>query len=72
MAAITRRIDDQLKRRPERFCEEHGFEQQAVVNEAIASWLEDREDLALIEERREGPWLEWSFKESLLQGHRDG
>ncbi len=60
MAAITHRIDDDLKAELERFCESHGLKQQAVVSEAIASWLEDAEDLALIEERRDGPWVEWS------------
>jgi len=60
MAAITHRIDDELKAELERFCEEHGLKQQAVVSEAIAAWLEDAADLALIEERREGPWIEWS------------
>jgi predicted transcriptional regulator len=60
MAAITHRIDDALEATLDRFCDEHGLEQQAVVSEAIASWLEDAEDLALIEERRGGPWVEWS------------
>jgi predicted DNA-binding protein len=60
MAAITHRIDKKLKAELDRFCEEHGLKQQAVVSEAIASWLEDAEDLALIEERRGGPWVEWS------------
>jgi hypothetical protein len=36
------------------------LKQQSVISEAIAAWLEDAEDLALIEERREGPWIEWS------------
>lgn len=56
---MTNRIDPQLKKKLDRFCEEHGFKVQAVVQEAIAVWLEDAEDLALIEERREGPWVEW-------------
>jgi len=60
MAAITHRIDDDLKLALERFCDAHGLKQQAVVAEAIAAWLEDAEDLALIEERRDGPWVAWS------------
>lgn len=59
MATITHRIDDDLKAALDRFCEEHGLKQQAVVREAIAAWLEDAEDIALIEERRGGPWVEW-------------
>ena len=59
VAAITHRIDDKLKKALDQFCEQHGLKQQAVVAEAIASWLEDAEDLALIEERRGGPWVEW-------------
>lgn len=60
MATITYRIDDELKAALDRFCEEYGLKQQAVVAEAIAAWLEDAEDLALVEERRDGPWIEWS------------
>jgi predicted transcriptional regulator len=60
VAAITHRIDDALKAELDRFCEEHGLKQQAVVSEAIASWLEDAEDIAAIEERRGGPWVAWS------------
>lgn len=59
MATITHRIDEELKKLLDRFCEEHGLKAQAVVQEAIAQWLEDAEDLALIEERRGGPWVEW-------------
>lgn len=60
VAAITHRIDPQLKKQLDAFCEEHGLKAQAVVQEAIAAWLEDAEDIALIEERREGPWVEWN------------
>jgi predicted DNA-binding protein len=60
MATITHRIDEKLKAALDRFCETHGLKQQAVISEAIAAWLEDAEDLALIEERRNGPWVEWS------------
>ena len=60
MAAITHRIDDALKTELDRFCAEHGLKQQAVVAEAIATWLADAEDIALIEERRGGPWVAWS------------
>jgi len=59
MAAITHRIDDELKKELDRFCEEHGLKQQAVVQEALATWLEDARDLSLIEERRDGPWVDW-------------
>ena len=57
MVTITHRIDEELKQLLDRYCEEHGLKVQAVVQEAIAQWLEDSEDLALIEERRRGPWI---------------
>ncbi|MFT4570042.1 MAG: putative transcriptional regulator [Hyphomicrobiaceae bacterium] len=60
MAAITHRIDDDLKKELDSFCEGHGLKQQAVVAEAIAAWLEDAEDISLIEERRDGPWVDWA------------
>ena len=60
MATITHRIDEELKALLDRYCEEHGLKAQAVVQEAIAQWLEDAEDLALIEERRRGPWISWA------------
>jgi predicted DNA-binding protein len=59
MATVTHRIADELKAELERFCEEHGLKQQAVVQEAIATWLEDAQDAALIDERRDGPWTDW-------------
>ena len=59
MTAITHRIDPQLKKRLDDFCEEHGLKAQAVVQEAIATWLEDAEDISIIEDRRDGPWVEW-------------
>ncbi len=59
MTTITHRIDDELKAALDRFCEQHGMKQQAVVSEALATWLEDAEDLALLEERRNGPWVDW-------------
>lgn len=59
MQTITYRIDDELKSALEEFCEAHGLKQQAVISEAIAAWLEDAEDLALIEARRHGPWVFW-------------
>jgi len=59
MVTITHRIDDELKELLDRFCEEHGLKAQAVVQEALAQWLEDAEDIELIEERRSGPWVEW-------------
>ncbi len=60
MAAITHRIDEKLKKRLDTFCEEYGLKAQAVVQEAIALWLENAEDMALIDERRQGPWVEWN------------
>ncbi len=59
MVTITHRIDDELKELLDRFCDEHGLKAQAVVQEALAQWLEDAEDIELIEERRSGPWVEW-------------
>lgn len=59
MVTITHRIDENLKELLDRYCEEHGLKVQAVVQEAIAQWLEDAEDLALIEARRKGPWVDW-------------
>ena len=60
MATITHRIDPKLKSRLDRFCEKYGLKAQSAVQEALASWLEDAEDIALIEERRDGPWVEWN------------
>lgn len=59
MASITHRIDDDLKTALDAFCEAHGLKQQAVVAEAIAAWLEDAEDIALADQRRDGPWVDW-------------
>jgi len=59
MVTVTHRIDEKLKALLDRFCEDHGLKAQAVVQEAIAEWLEDAEDLELIEERRKGPWVDW-------------
>ncbi len=59
MVTITNRIDPELKESLDRYCEEHGLKAQAVVQEAIAQWLEDAEDLELIEQRRTGPWVDW-------------
>ena len=59
MATITHRIDEELKALLDRYCEEHGLKAQAVVQEAIARWLGDAEELAMIEERRRGPWVAW-------------
>ena len=66
MVTITHRIDEDLKNKLDRYCEDHGLKAQAVVQEAIAEWLEDAEDIELIEERRKGPWLEWEeIKDSI-------
>ena len=59
MVTITHRIDEALKALLDQYCEAHGLKAQAVVQEAIAEWLEDAEDLELIEERRKGPWVDW-------------
>lgn len=66
MVAVTHRIDEELKNALDEFCEEHGLKQQAVIAEALASWLEDAEDQALIEERREGPWVDWKDARSKI------
>lgn len=60
MVTLTHRIDEKLKKALDAFCEAHGLKQQAVIAEALAQWLEDAEDLMLIEERRSGPWIEWT------------
>ncbi len=59
MVTMTHRIDDELKAALDEFCATHGLKQQAVVADAIATWLEDAQDLALIEHRRDGPWVDW-------------
>jgi predicted transcriptional regulator len=59
MVTITNRIDEKLKKALDKFCEEHGLKQQSVISEALASWLEDAQDLDLIVERRNGPWVNW-------------
>ena len=59
MSTVTHRIDPRLKRELDRFCEQHGLKQQAVISEALLTWLEDAKDLELIEERRGGPWVKW-------------
>ena len=59
MVTITHRIRKELKELLDRYCEEHGLKAQAVVQEAIAQWLEDAEDIELIEQRRTGPWVDW-------------
>jgi predicted transcriptional regulator len=60
MASVTHRVDDELKEELDAFCQKHGLKQQAVVQEAIACWLEDAADAALVDERRAGPWIEWN------------
>ena len=65
-SSITHRIDEQLKEELDNFCERHGLKQQAVVQEALATWLEDAQDAALIEERRQGPWLDWDDAKTTL------
>jgi predicted DNA-binding protein len=59
MVTITHRIDPNLKGLLDRYCEEHGLKAQAVVQEAIAQWLEDAEDIELVEQRRKGPFIDW-------------
>jgi len=59
MVSVTHRIDEDLKAQLDLYCEQHGLKAQAVVQEAIAEWLEDAEDIELIEERRKGPWVDW-------------
>lgn len=59
MPTITHRLDEELKKELDAFCERHGLKQHAVVTEAIAAWLEDAEDAELVDERRQGPWVDW-------------
>ncbi len=40
MVTITHRIDEDLKQFLDRYCEDHGLKVPAVVQEAIAPWLE--------------------------------
>jgi predicted transcriptional regulator len=60
MVTVTHRIDAELKKEFDKFCEEHGLKQQAVFQEALATWLEDARDAELVEERRNGPWVDWN------------
>lgn len=60
MATLTTRVSDKIKAGLDAFCEEQGLKQQAVIEEALASWLEDAADLALMEKRRTGPWESWT------------
>ncbi len=66
MVTVTHRIDEDLKALLDRYCEQHGLKAQAVVQEAIAEWLEDAEDIELIEERRKGPWIDWEDVKNTL------
>lgn len=59
MVAITHRIDKELKALLDDYCARHGLKVQAVVQEAIAEWLEDAADIEVMEERRRGPWVDW-------------
>ena len=72
MVTITHRIDERLKERFDRYCEDHGLKAQAVIQEALAQWLEDAEDLELIEDRRQGPWVEWEEVRADGDGHAYG
>ena len=66
MVTLTHRIDKDLKEALDAFCEAHGLKAQAVIQNALAAWLEDAEDIALIEERREGPWVDWDETKKTL------
>jgi predicted DNA-binding protein len=59
MTKITLPIEPELKSLLESHCEARGLKQQHVMNAALAAYLEDAEDLALVEERRAGPWVSW-------------
>jgi predicted transcriptional regulator len=59
MVSATYRLSPKLKAQLDKFCETHGLTQQAVVAEALAAWLEDAQDIALVESRRAGPWVDW-------------
>ena len=58
LAKLTSRIDPELLDLLNAYVERSGMSKQAVIQVALASWLEDVEDLELIERRRgEGAFL---------------
>ena len=58
LAKLTSRIDAELLDLLNAYVERSGMSKQAVIQVALASWLEDVEDLELIEQRRgEGAFL---------------
>lgn len=58
LAKLTSRVDPELVELLNAYVERSGMSKQAVVQMALASWLEDAEDLELIERRRgEGAFL---------------
>ena len=67
MQKITQPIDPELKALLDAYCERTGRKQQTVVSAAIAAWLEDAEDLAIVEERRAGPWVSWEELKASLE-----
>lgn len=64
---ITTRLDERLKERLDAFVARARVPQQDVVEMALVAWLEDAEDLMLIEERMaEGDFVDWEdAKQSL-------
>lgn len=60
MSELTKlhsRIDPRLKELLVAYTERSGRSIQYVINHALASWLEDAEDLDAIEERRNEPTI---------------
>lgn len=63
LAKLTSRIDPELLAELNAFVQRSGMSKQAVIQMALAAWLEDAEDLELIEQRRnEGDFV--SFDEA--------
>lgn len=72
MVDVTRlstRIDSGLMDELAAFLRRSGMKQQDVVQRALAVWLEDAEDLAILEERRErrGDYVPWEIIEQGLE-----
>ena len=68
LAKLTSRIDPELLQLLNAYVERSGVSKQAVIQTALASWLEDAEDLELIERRRsEGGFLSLDEAERALE-----
>jgi len=68
LAKLTSRIDPELLELLDAYVARSGMSKQAVMQMALASWLEDAEDLELIERRRsEGAFLSLDEAERALE-----